>query len=95
MGNDDMTWNHRVIRHVYDGEETFAIHEVFYDADGDPILCTTDAVGVWGNTIDEVKQILKWMSRAVRQPILNMSDFEKGGKYHHDDPFDLDTSLDL
>ena len=34
-----MTWDHRVIRRKYEnGEEYFAIHEVYYNKDGTRIL---------------------------------------------------------
>ncbi len=35
-------WNYRVIKFVEDGEETFAIREVFYE-NGVPDLCTTQS----------------------------------------------------
>ena len=75
-----MTWNHRVIRQVYDDEVFLGIHEVFYE-DGVPDMCTKDTVGVSGESLAELKQTLKWMRKALRQPILEMSDFEEGGKY--------------
>ena len=81
-----MTWNHRVIHTVYKEieEEGYSIHEVFYDEDGVPDMMTLDAVGVWGETMDEVQQTLEWMTKALEQPILEASDFDKGGKYYTD-----------
>lgn len=75
-----MTWNHRVIRQVCDGEVFLGIHEVYYD-NGVPDMCTEDTVGVCGESLGELKQTLRWMQKALGEPILEMSDFEEGGKY--------------
>ena len=81
-----MTWNHRVITKEYRGfnevEVLFEIHEVYYNDDGIPEMCTEDAVGVVGDNLAELKQTLRWMRKALRQPILNYADFEEGGKYY-------------
>lgn len=77
-----MTWNHRVIRHVCDGEEFLSIREVYYNEAGVPDLCTEDAIGVWGESMEGLKQTLEWMQRALGQPVLEYTDFEKGGKYY-------------
>lgn len=77
-----MTWNHRVIRHIYGSEESFAIHEVFYDDEGAPTLVTEDAVGVWGDTVADVEKTLRWMMKALQEPVLDMIDFEPGGRYY-------------
>lgn len=79
-----MTWNHRVVRRIFpDGEILFGIHEVFYNDDGQPDMVTDDAVRVLGDDIDDLEQTLKWMRKALGQPILEYSDFEGGGKYYH------------
>ena len=75
-----MTWNHRVIRQVCDGEVYFGIYEVYYK-DGVPDMCTEDAIGVCAESLDGLKQTLEWMQKALEQPVLKMSDFEEGGKY--------------
>lgn len=66
-------------------EEGYSIHEVFYDDDGLPRLMTQDAVGVWGETMEDVQQTLEWMTKALEQPILEASDFDKGGKYYKEE----------
>lgn len=80
-----MTWNHRVIRQVCDGEVFFGIHEVFYK-DSIPDMCTEDCIGVCGENIEGLVQTLEWMQKALGQPILEMTDFEEGGKYFADTP---------
>lgn len=83
------TWNNRVIRKVYEHETQLGIHEVFYNDEGNPYLVTVNAVGVVGDTLEELEQTLKWMMEALGEPILEYSDFEEGGKYYDKDVFGL------
>ena len=88
-----MTWNYRVLAREYKGfnevEVLFEIHEVFYNADGVPEMCTEDAVSVVGDNLAEISDTLLWMKKALKKPILSYSDFEPGGKYYKKDPFGL------
>ena len=82
------TWDFRVLAREYRGfnesEVVFEIHEIFYNADGIPDMCTEDAVGVVGDNLAEISDTLRWMKKALRKPILSYSDFEPGGKYYTD-----------
>jgi len=69
-----MTWNHRVVRKVYEGEALFGIHEVFYDDDGIPHAVTVDPVGVVDETLEELAQTLEWMRKALGKPTLEYDD---------------------
>ena len=84
-----MTWNHRVLAHEHKGEFTFAIHEIFYNKDGIPDMCTEDPVGVVGDTLAGLVDTLKWMRKALKKPILSYTDFEPGGKYYKKDAWRL------
>ena len=79
-----MTWNHRIIRKEYKGanyiEIQYGIHETYY-RDGVPDACTMNPVAVAGDNIKDLKQTLRWMRKALRQPVLDYADFEEGGKY--------------
>ena len=77
-----MTWDHRVLAHEHKGELTFAIHEVFYNDDGTPNMCTENAVGVVGDNLAELSATLRLMLSALTEPILNYADFGPGGKYY-------------
>ena len=81
-----MTWNHRVLAREYKGfneiEFTFSIHEVFYNDDGVPEMCTEDPVGVVGDTLAGLSETLRLMRSALIEPILNYTDFGPGGKYY-------------
>lgn len=82
-----MTWNHRILRHVHatisgKDEISYGIHEVYYDDDKNPDMCTTDAVGVWGDNLEELAQTLERMRKSLKLPILDYADFDEGGKYY-------------
>ena len=79
-----MTWNYRILAQEYKGELWFGIHEIYYNDDGIPDMCTEDAVGVVGDNLAEISDTLKWMKKALKKPILSYSDFEEGGKYYTD-----------
>lgn len=66
-----MTWNYRVLRYA-DGE--FGIHEVYYDETGKPTSCTLDAVGVVG---EDVAGVLEMMTRALKEPVLEWELFDR------------------
>jgi len=71
-----VSWNYRVIRHVEpDWDETFAIHEVYYNDDGEPDGCTTEAI-IAGEDLQDLDRILDMMRRALSEPILAESDFD-------------------
>ena len=88
-----MTWNHRVIRQVCGDENFLGVHEVFYNDKDIPDMCTTEPVGVCGESIEALEQVLSWMQKAIGQPTLEMTDFEEGGKYYTPSP-SLDELLD-
>jgi hypothetical protein len=69
-----MTWNHRVVRRasVVFGKpvEVLGIHEVFYGPDGG-ISWTTEPVAAEGDTLDELRETLERMLKALDQPIID------------------------
>jgi hypothetical protein len=68
-------WNHRVL--AYDNGE-LGIHEVFYSKKKKkPKMCTVNAVGVYGNDIEELRETLQRMLKSLDTPILEYDSFEK------------------
>jgi len=71
-----MKWNHRLIdlTNENNGEQLYAIQEVFYDDDGtptsygDPFMC--------GENMDEIHNLIDRLEEAVKQPILKPEDFK-------------------
>lgn len=73
-----MTWNYRVIRHMEpDGSEYLAIHEVYYDAGGQPNGVTAEPADIGGESIEEMANVLVMMRKAIHAPIIPMQFFEK------------------
>ena len=59
-----MSWNYRVIRRFSNhkgGNDIFCIHEVYYDDKGNPKSVTESAVGVSGDTVEELQETLSNM----------------------------------
>lgn len=71
-----MSWNYRVLRYST-GE--LGLHEVFYDADGNPDGCTMEAVGLVGDDLTEMHRGLDMMRRALHEPILEYEALGKQG----------------
>ena len=73
-----MTWNHRVIRRVNEqGEEYYAIHEVYYNEDNEPHMVTEEAVSPFGETLEELEQDMEWFIKAMRHPVLNYEEIRE------------------
>jgi hypothetical protein len=73
-----MSWNYRVMRRVDpDGTDWFAIHEVYYDAAGNPDGYTENPVDVSGDSLEGLSWVLDRMREALNKPIL---DEEECGK---------------
>ena len=64
-------WNYRVI--LKDGQ--YAIHEVFYNDQGEAWTCTEDPVGVAGDTLAELAEDLEHYRQALDRPVLAYEDF--------------------
>ena len=72
----ERTWNHRVMLHAKAdaGDDYYVVTEVHYD-DGMPRLYA-DGATVGGNSIEELRETLECMLRALEQPILTPADFK-------------------
>jgi len=92
-----MSWNYRVIYHppskykvgekVFDREEYLAIHEVYYDEQGNPNSMTVDEIVTGDEGSDSLvslKWILEHQLEALNKPILN-KDFQKIEKEKQDE----------
>ena len=65
-----MTWNYRIIRTVKDGVESFDIHEVYYEADGQPFLWSVEPIAPTGDTLEELIEDMRHMALALNKPVL-------------------------
>ena len=68
-----MTWNYRIIRHPGDStsNDWFAVHEVHYDAAGNPVGVTERPVTPGGTTLEEVIEDMGLMRAAADKPTLD------------------------
>lgn len=81
-------WNYRVLHSIYVHESDnykehhYAIHEVYYNDNGDPKSCTVNSVGPSGETLEELKSDLENYTKALSQPVLEYDDIgsKKSGK---------------
>jgi hypothetical protein len=70
-------WNHRVVRRTYDRgkssqEVLYSIHEAYYGIDGDinPAI-TVEPVAPCGESVEVLREDLRWMLRALDKPVLD------------------------
>lgn len=54
-----MTWNYRLVRTVFEDEEYFAVHEVYYNEAGEPIMMTERPATFGGDSPEEAIQALE------------------------------------
>ena len=67
-------WNYRVIK-TEDGDSAYyAIHEVYYNEDGQIFGLTVDSSFPGGSTVEELKEDLKHYLLALDAPIINKSE---------------------
>ena len=65
-----MTWNHRVVRFKHEGEDWYAVCEVYYNEDGSIYAHTQDGVRVTGDNVEELRETLERMLRCLDQKIV-------------------------
>ena len=86
-------WNHRVMRRVYPNDEVmYQIYEVFYNADGSIWGFTNDPVDPCGETVEEVRESLERMLRALDRPVLDWHDQSTDPR--EEDPVERDEDDD-
>lgn len=80
-----MGWNYRVLRRKLKPESAvlgqpvygYAIHEVYYDADGNPTSCTETGCAPFGESEKELREDLIMMRfDACSRPVLDYEMFE-------------------
>ena len=61
-----MNWDYRVIKH----SGMFTIHEVYYNDKGDITSISQDPMGPSGDTLEELKDDMKYFLQALDMPVL-------------------------
>lgn len=77
-----MSWNYRVIKSVHSWsdytEETYAIHEVYYRADGSIRGWTDEPARPTADTLEDLKSVLEMFKVAFDKPVLNKDELING-----------------
>ena len=68
-----MSWNYRVMKQVFDGDDFLQIHEVYYDKKNKKSW-TVNGVTVAGESIEELRDVLNKMLEALDKEILDYED---------------------
>ena len=69
-----MTWNHRVFK----SKEGYSIKEAFYDSKKRlPETATVDDISPFGESLDELREVLTMMLRATFNPVLKFDSKDK------------------
>ncbi len=78
-------WNYRVIKEEFPehNEDSYQIHEVYYDDDGKIEGWTQSPVAPCGYTFEELREDIRYQLIAFRKPILKMN--EAGNKLRPDE----------
>ena len=75
-----MSWNYRVIKKIIGSEESFQIHEVYYNDDGTIKAWTENSIIPTGETLEELKKDFLMQLRGLDEPILDYDELEKSVK---------------
>lgn len=69
-------WDYRLVRKERGDEEVTAVHEVYYNTDGDPVSRTKMPMELEGSCREDVMKRLVDMKQAFDKPVLEDSLFE-------------------
>lgn len=73
-------WNYRVLHRNSHGEDQYGVHEVYYDTEDKPIMCTENSQGVHGETLHAAKRDAALLLRAFLKPVLEYHEIGGTGK---------------
>lgn len=68
------SWNYRIIARAGNGEESYGVHEVYYEKDGSIRNYTLSPVGVTSDSFAELPNVFGMMIKAFTLPVLKESD---------------------
>ena len=75
-----MSWNYRLCKETYrkdcaDEEVGYSIREAYYNKNGGIWAITEHAIGVYGESVDDIKRCLEWMQSALEKEIIDLDVF--------------------
>jgi hypothetical protein len=74
-------FNYRVTVQRIDGEEDWAVRELYYDSNGNVVLWSKDPIGMAASTYPELVAELNRFVEAMAEPVfdLDAQDWRRGG----------------
>lgn len=66
-----MVWNYRVVKRTVDDYTFFAVYEVYYDDQVDPVAVTETPVYPQGDDLDDLRLDFEMYSQAFNRPVLD------------------------
>ena len=74
-------FNYRLLKHESEEGCWYAVHEVFYNSDGKPVLCTKDPINIQvppgsEEPKEDVKDTLRLIREALDKPSINYRYFD-------------------
>jgi len=74
-------FNYRLLKHESEHGDWHAIHEVFYNGDGKPILCSVEPINVQippnsSEPKESAEEVLRRISEATDKPIIDYKYFD-------------------
>jgi len=79
-------WNYRVIER---NDGSFGIHEVYYDDNDVPEMCTADPISLYGESEADIREDLSKIVQAFDKPVLIDSEMPWGKQEYRYDNGDL------
>lgn len=75
-----MSWSYRIVKKKNNDAVWYGIHEVFYDDEGKPTMCTEDPITLEAESMKDFGWMLSQFKIATNQPWLNYKDFGQDKK---------------
>ena len=90
-----MKWAYVILEHRdEEGEASYAVHEVYFDDNDVPVLCTEDPVKLDGfeNNIEIIKELFYMGSSILKHPIMSYDAFVNKGLKNDEEDVHVQTT---
>jgi hypothetical protein len=65
-------WNHRMTVELVDGEESWGVRELYYDAEDNVVGWTAETVAPHGDTVEELRADLARFQQVAAKPAFDI-----------------------
>ena len=70
-----MHWNYRVVKTLVGTEESYGIHEVYYDSHDRPVYCSANPDPCYASSFKNLLSEVERFRQALNKPVLTSDDF--------------------